>query len=68
MDKKHNKAIFKAIQISATEESNPKLVKSINGKLELKYKIGGRTIYYYDLEEEEIDFEEGLIEDDNKAR
>lgn len=68
MDKKHKKAIFKAIQISATEESNPKLVKSINGKLELKYKIGGRTIYYYDLEEEEIDFEEGLIEDDNKAR
>lgn len=68
--KKHrteNRTIIKAIQIRETEESNPKLVKSVNGKLELKYKIGGRTIDYYDLEEEEIDFEEELMESDNES-
>jgi len=52
-DKKHNKTIFKAIQISETEETNPKLIKSINGNLELKYKRGGSTIDYFDLDEEE---------------
>jgi hypothetical protein len=53
MDKKHNKTIFKAIQISETEEINPKLVKSINGNLELKYKRGGSTIDYFDMDEDE---------------
>ena len=52
-DKKHNKTIFKTIQISETEETNPKLIKSINGNLELKYKRGGSTIDYFDLDEEE---------------
>ena len=52
-DKKHNKTIFKAIQISETEETNPKLIKSINGNLELKYKRGGCTIDYFDLDEDE---------------
>ena len=65
-DKKHNKTIFKAIEIRETEETNPKLIKSIKGNLELKYKIGGSTIGYYDLDEDEMDFEEELIEDDNK--
>lgn len=54
-DKKHNKTIFKAIQISETEETNPKLIKSINGNLELKYKRGGSTIDYFDLDEDETD-------------
>ncbi len=52
-DKKHNKTIFKAIEIRETEEKNPKLIKSINGNLELKYKRGGSTINYYDLDEDE---------------
>jgi hypothetical protein len=54
-DKKHNKTIFKAIQISETEETNPKLIKSINGNLELKYKRGGSTMDYFDLDEYETD-------------
>lgn len=54
-DKKNNKTIFKAIQISETEETNPKLIKSINGNLELKYKRGGSTIDYFDLDEDETD-------------
>ena len=54
-DKKHNKTIFKAIQISETEETNPKLIKSIKGNLELKYKRGGSTIDYFDLDEDETD-------------
>ncbi len=54
-DKKHNKTIFKAIQICETEETNPKLIKSINGNLELKYKRGGSTIDYFDLDEDETD-------------
>ncbi len=65
-DKKHNKTIFKAIEIRETEEINPKLIKTIKGNLELKYKMGGRTIDYYDLDEDEMDFEEDLFEDDNK--
>jgi hypothetical protein len=65
-DKKHNKTIFKAIEIRETEETNPKLIKSIKGNLELKYKIGGRTIDYYDLDESEMDFEEELFDDANK--
>lgn len=52
-DKKHNKTILKVIQIRETEETNPKLIKSINGILELKYKRGGSTIDYYDLDEDE---------------
>lgn len=54
-DNKHNKTIFKAIQISETEETNPKLIKSITGNLELKYKRGGSTIDYFDLDEDETD-------------
>lgn len=53
VDKKYQKTIFKAIQINETEETNPKLIKSINGKLELKYKIGGSTMDYFDLDEDE---------------
>ena len=53
VDKKYQKTIFKAIQIDETEEINPTLIKSINGKLELKYKIGGSTIDYFDLDEDE---------------
>jgi hypothetical protein len=53
-DKKHNKTIFKAIEIRETEEINPKLVKSIRGNLELKYKRGGSTIDYYDLDNDEM--------------
>lgn len=52
-DKKHNKVIFKAIQISETEETNPKLIRSIKGNLELKYKRGGSTIDYFELDEDE---------------
>ncbi len=54
--KKHrteNRTIIKAIQIKETEETNPKLIKSINGKLELKYKRGGSTIDFYELEDDE---------------
>lgn len=52
-DKKNNKNVFKAVQIQDTQEVNPKLVKSINGNLKLKYKRDGRTIDYFDLENDE---------------
>jgi len=52
-DKKNNKTVFKAIQIQDTQETNSKLVKSINGNLKLKYKRDGRTIDYFDLEDDE---------------
>ncbi len=54
--KKHrteNRTIIKAIQISETEETNPKLIKSINGNLVLKYKRGGITIDHSDLDDNE---------------
>lgn len=52
-DKKHNKSIFKAIEVRETDETNSNLVKSINGNLELKYKRGAYTIDYYDLDEDD---------------
>lgn len=60
IDKKHNKKIFKTIQIKETEEINSNLVKSITGTLELKYKRGGSTLDYFDLDEDEM---EGAIPD-----
>jgi len=53
-DKKHNKTIFKAIEIRETTETNPNLIKSINGHLKLKYKRGGSTFDLYDLDLGEI--------------
>lgn len=55
--KKHRaekRLIIKAINISETEEKNPKLIKAINGNLILKYKRGGSTVNYYDLDEDEL--------------
>lgn len=65
-DIKHNKLIFKAIEIRETTETKPELIKSIQGDLELKYKRGGNTLDFFDLSEEERistspDF--GFIED-----
>ena len=53
VDKKHKKTIFKAIQISETEETNPNLIKSIKGNLELKYKRGGGTVDFYALDKDD---------------
>lgn len=53
-DKKHDKTIFKAIEIRETEETNTNLIKSISGNFLLKYKRGGSTIGYCDLGEDEI--------------
>jgi len=53
-DKKQNKTIFKAIEVRETEETKPELIKSIQGALELKYKRGGGTIDFFDLDVDEI--------------
>ncbi|TDE05381.1 MULTISPECIES: tetratricopeptide repeat protein [Flavobacterium] len=57
--KKHrteNRTIIKPIQINETEEINPKLIKSINGILVLKYKTSGGTVDFYDLDEDDMSY------------
>lgn len=53
-DRKRNKVIYKAIELEETSERPGNLVKSIQGTLELKYKIGGYTRDFSDLDEDEI--------------
>ena len=57
--KKHrteNRTIIKTIQINETKETNPKLIKSINGILVLKYKTSGGTVDFYDLDEDDMSY------------
>ena len=57
--KKHrteNRTIIKPIQINETKETNPKLIKSINGILILKYKTSGGTVDFYDLDEDDMSY------------
>jgi len=53
IDKKRNKVIFKPLQVIETEEINEKLVKNISGSLELKFKSGGYTKSFHELDEDE---------------
>lgn len=66
IDKKRNRAIYKPLKIIETEEINEQLQKNISGSLELKYKSGGYTRDFYELDEDEkfeIDADFGFISD-----
>ena len=54
------------MKIIETEEINEQLQKNISGSLELKYKSGGYTRDFYELDEDEkfeIDADFGFISD-----
>ncbi|WP_396147362.1 DUF7017 domain-containing protein [Flavobacterium sp.] len=50
LDKKHNKLMFKAIEIKPTDEITTTLRKDISGLLKLKFKQYGKTIDWEDLD------------------
>lgn len=66
IDKKRNRVIYKPLQVIETEEINEQLQKTISGSLELKFKLGGYTRDFYELDEDEkfkIDADFGFISD-----
>jgi hypothetical protein len=66
IDKKRNRVIYKPLKIIETEEINEQLRKNIIGSLELKFKSGGYTRDFYELDEDErfeIDADFGFISD-----
>ena len=66
IDKKRNREIYKPLKIIESEKINERLQKDISGSLELKYKSGGYTRDFYELDEDEkfeIDADFGFISD-----
>ena len=53
-DNKRNRIIYKPIDVKETIETNDKLLKTIKGSLELKFKSGGYTRDFYELDEDEM--------------
>lgn len=65
VDKKRGVTFYKPIEVNETEQSSDKLIKTIYGTLELKYKRDGSTLDFDDLGEDAINTEPdfGFIED-----
>lgn len=65
VDKKRGVTFYKPIEVNETEQSSDKLIKTIDGTLELKYKRDGSTLDFDDLGEDAINTEPdfGFIED-----
>ena len=53
-DNKRNRIIYKPLDVKETIETNDKLLKTIKGSLELKFKSGGYTRDFYELDEDEM--------------